>query len=412
MRKTSSITDPEELVNVYWDGVDGLLPINDYISVSRRNIAPPEYLITRSSRFTEDINPWTQRNRLPRCSGGIMGEVAYANRPMIIDDLAARLREDDPVYPYLHGFDRMIALPSYDNGEALNMTGMLLPPGEDFDMNKLPMIHWHGSLFGRGTQNLVLRNQLSAALARLDRELEIVGSIQRSLLPRELPKIEGVDVAACYETSARAGGDYYDFFPLSDGCWGIFIADVSGHGTPAAVLMAITHAIAHSQPGSHTPPQDLLTYLNRELSRSYTSGGTFVTAFYGVYDPRTRTLACANAGHPPPRILRGGEVIAMECAPGLPLGIMDDEVFGQSVTQLQRGDLIVLFTDGLTEAMAPMAVSGSRELFGFERLDEFLRGCKNSSARKCLDDLCDAVDLFTQDADPADDQTVIAMRVV
>src|SRR4029079_7773482 len=98
------------------------------------------------------------------------------------------------------------------------------------------------------------------------------GDIQRSLLPRELPAIDGFELAAYYQTSARAGGDYYDFFPLGNGHLGMFIADVSGHGTPAAVLMAITHAIAHAQPGTHAPPAALLQYLNDALANSYTRG--------------------------------------------------------------------------------------------------------------------------------------------
>ena len=174
--------------------------------------------------------------------------------------------------------------------QALNITMMLLPPGEEIDHTMIPTMHWQNSLFGRGTQNLVLRNRLSGLLSALDRELQIVGAIQRSLLPSELPAIHGFKLAAHYETSARAGGDYYDFFPLADGRWGIFIGDVSGHGTPAAVLMAITHAIAHAQPGTHTPPAALLTYLNHQLSTAYTREGTFVTAFYAVLDPERRTL--------------------------------------------------------------------------------------------------------------------------
>src|SRR5687767_15496285 len=262
MKAISGVTDPEELVDAYWGGIGELLPISDYVSVSRRNVEPPHYLVTRSSRFTEDINPWTQRERLPRLTGGLLGEMAYANRPLIMDDLQARLKTDDPGYFYLQGYHSLIALPQYDSGEGVNVTGMLLPPGMEIDPAVIPMLHWQAGLFGRGTQNLVLRNQLGSALADLDRELQVVGQIQKSLLPRELPRIEGFEVATYYQTSARAGGDYYDFFPLGDGGWGIFIADVSGHGTPAAVVMAITHAIAHSRPGTHTPPQELLKHLN------------------------------------------------------------------------------------------------------------------------------------------------------
>ena len=202
MKAISGVTDPEQLVEIYWNGIGELIAINDYVALSRRNVEPPYFLITRSSRFTEHFNPWTQRERLPRMSGGLLGEIAYADRPLIIDDLPARLSADDPARFYLEGFQSLIALPQYDGGEALNFTVLLLPPGDEINHTMIPMMHWQAGLFGRGTQNLVLRNQVSAALSALDRELQVVGAIQRSLLPRELPEIEGFELSAYYETSA------------------------------------------------------------------------------------------------------------------------------------------------------------------------------------------------------------------
>src|SRR5690606_22631128 len=121
------------------------------------------------------------------------------------------------------------------------------------------------NLFGRATHNLVLAERLEETYTAVDRELQAVANIQRSLLPSELPKISTMRLAAHYQTSRRAGGDYYDFFPLADNRWGILIADVSGHGTPAAVMMAITHVIAHTQPGQATPPSRMLNFLNDQL---------------------------------------------------------------------------------------------------------------------------------------------------
>src|SRR5439155_17506677 len=116
------------------------------------------------------------------------------------------------------------------------------------------------------------------AYQALDREMKIVGDIQKSLLPAELPWIDTLDLAAHYQPARRAGGDYYDFFPLPDGKWGIFIADVSGHGTPAAVLMAVTHCIAHTHPGPPMPPGNVLAYLNHHLATRYVNlSETFVT---------------------------------------------------------------------------------------------------------------------------------------
>jgi sigma-B regulation protein RsbU (phosphoserine phosphatase) len=409
MKAISGITDPEELVETYWNGIGELITVGDYVALSRRNVLPPDYIITRSSRFTEYRNPWTQRDKLPRMSGGLLGEIAYANRPVIIDDLPSRLLADDPAHFYLQGFGSLVALPQYDGGESLNVTVMLSPPGDQIDPTMVPMLHWQSGLFGRGTQNLVLRNQLAAALAALDAELKTVGQIQRSLLPYKLPLIEGFELATYYQTSARAGGDYYDFFPLDAGKCGIFIADVSGHGTPAAVLMAITHAIAHAQPGAHTPPPALLQYLNDHLTRSYTRGGTFVTAFYAVLDPIGRTLTYSRAGHNPPRLIRHGQVLSLDRSAALPLGILSQEPYDQSELTLQSGDLLLLYTDGITEASAP-SQGGSRRLFGVERLDEVLLNCGDIGPRQCIARIQAAMAQFCDNAAPNDDQTIIALQ--
>jgi sigma-B regulation protein RsbU (phosphoserine phosphatase) len=411
MKAISSVSDPEELVEVYWNGIGELWPVNDYVSVSRRSEQPPFYRITRSSRFTEDINPWLYRDRLPLLSGGLLGEIVYANKPVIIDDLPSRLASDDPAHFYLEGMGALIALPQYDGGESLNVTGLLLPPGVQIDHAMVPIMHWQSGLFGRGTQNLVLKNQLGDALAKLDRELQVVGQIQRSLLPQKLPTIQGFDVAAYYLTSARAGGDYYDFFPLHGGAWGLFIADVSGHGTPAAVVMAITHALAHAQPGTHTPPPTLLGYLNDHLARSYTTDGTFVTAFYAILDPIKRTLSYSSAGHNPPRLVRGQEIISLAGNRALPLGVMEQETYCDGSTiALQRGDLLVLYTDGITEAMAPRRGAESRELFGVERLDKLLLTCTAKTPQETIDCVLAELARVSENAMANDDQTLIAIR--
>ena len=408
----SSITDPEQLVNVYWRGIGELVPVDDYLALSRRDVEPPAFLITRSSRFTEDLNPWLQRDRLPKLQGGLLGEVAYANRPVIIDDVPARLSPEDPALTYLEGFQSLVALPQYDEGQGLNVTVMLLPKGVEIDRAMIPMLHWQAGLFGRGTTNLVLRNRLSAALKTLDKELQTVGEIQRSLLPQELPGIAGFELSSHYLTSARAGGDYYDFFPLSDARWGLFIADVSGHGTPAAVLMAITHALAHAQPGTHTPPDVLLRYLNQQLARFYTHDGTFVTAFYGVLDPANRTLTYSMAGHNPPRLVRGGRVLSLDKNAAVPLGILAEQSYGQAMLSLEGGDLLLLYTDGITEAMAPRTRPGPRDLFGIDRLDRLLIECGPSSAEACLARILRELSSFCGGAPPTDDQTLIAIRCV
>lgn len=410
MKSISGVTEPEKFVELYWGGIGELLAIENFVAVSRRNIEAPYFLVTRSSRFTEHFNPWTEREKLPKLSGGLLGELAYGNGPRVIEDLPSVLGDDDPAHFYLQGFGTLICLPQYDGGEALNTTVFLLPIGVELDLSMVPILHWQGGLFGRGTQGLVLRKQLSEALHSLDRELQIVGNIQRSLLPSKLPIVPGFEFAADYETSARAGGDYYDFFPLDKGRWGLFIADVSGHGTPAAVLMAITHAIAHSQPGAHTPPGALLEYLNNELARAYTLDGTFVTAFYAILDPSNGKLTYSSAGHNPPRLARENRMHSLNDSGSLPLGIVEGQSYGQSETVLEPGDMLLLYTDGITEAMAP-AVEGHQELFGLDRLDSILLECGSRSAAGCLERISEGLKQFCNGAPATDDRTLIAVRV-
>jgi sigma-B regulation protein RsbU (phosphoserine phosphatase) len=262
-------------------------------------------------------------------------------------------------------------------------------------------------LFGRATHNLVLSAQLQKAYDLVDRELKVVSEIQRSLLPTTLPTIPGLELAAHYSTSQQAGGDYYDFFPLADGRWGILIADVAGHGTPAAVLMAVTHSIAHSFPGSPKRPGEMLSWLNQKLAARYTNNGTFITAFYGMYDPKTRTIEYASAGHNPPRVKSAadGTVRSLDRCGNLPLGIEADETYADASETLRTGDAIVFYTDGITETR-----NNTGELFGIDRLDQVLTGC-TCKADDLIEKTVAAVNEFGSYLPAVDDRTLVVARV-
>lgn len=407
MREMSRQTDPQEMVRAYAARVRTLMPTDRRVSVSRRNLAAPWYRITRSTLWKEDVNPWTQPDRLPVLKGGLLGELLYGDEPRIIDDLV--LAPDDPAAEHLAGQRSLVALPLYDDGVALNMVMFMRTEPRAFAPDQLPDLVWRTGLFGRATHNLVLRQEARKAYDELDFELKVVEGIQRSLLPPELPKISNLDLAAFYQTSHRAGGDYYDFFPLPDGTWGILIADVSGHGTPAAVMMAITHSIAHTQPGSPTPPSRMLNYLNRQLTSRYTgNSGSFVTAFYGIYDPKTRIIRYASAGHNPPRLKSciDGTMAALDGVGGLPMGVIPDEAYDETSHQLRAGDQIVFYTDGITEAHNPR-----REMFGVERLDKALEMC-TFAAKPLIDGVLDALAAFTEGQPADDDRTLVVAKVL
>jgi sigma-B regulation protein RsbU (phosphoserine phosphatase) len=406
MRGMSRETNPQEMVRHYGERVRQLMPSDRRLSLSRRGLGRPRFRITRSSTWAEAVNPWKDKERLPLLVGGLLAELIYGDETRLIDDL--RLAADDPAAEYLAGHRSLLAIPLYDGGVAMNMVVLLRREPAAFAPEQVPEMVWVSNLFGRATAGLVLTEELQQAYRTLDHEFKVIGDLQRSLLPDRLPDIPSLDLAAYYQPSARAGGDYYDFFPLPDGCWGILIADVSGHGSPAAVLMAITHSIAHTHPGPPVPPGRLLGYVNHQLARRYTQGNeNFVTAFYGIYDPARKVLTYACAGHPPPRLKRcsDGALVELDAVGGLPLGLFDGEQYADAEWPLQAGDQIVFYTDGLTETHNPAG-----EMFGTRRLDAVLENCA-LQASGLLDEVLAAVDAFTEGRPADDDRTVLIARV-
>jgi sigma-B regulation protein RsbU (phosphoserine phosphatase) len=300
----------------------------------------------------------------------------------------------------------MAFVPLYDKGVALNAVVLLKEEPNGFPRDRFAEHVWMSNLFGRATHSLVLADEVRRAYNRLDRELQTVADIQRSLLPTVLPNIPTLDLATDYQTSTRAGGDYYDFFPLPEGQWGILIADVSGHGTPAAVIMAVTHSIAHMLRGPCCPPSRMMTFVNQHLTARYTGGsGTFVTAFYGIYDPATRRLSYSSAGHPSPRLIRDDKVVPLDTKAGLPLGIDETEEYYDCQHTLEPDDTFVLYTDGITEARNPEG-----DMFGEDRLDT--AACCHCDAATTLRAILDDLEIFRAGRALADDRTLLVARVV
>jgi len=199
---------------------------------------------------------------------------------------------------------------------------------------------------------------LAARLAEshrlLDREMRVVGELQRQLLPPAPPQIPGYTWSVQYETSTRAGGDYYDFVTLPDGRVGVLIADASGHGAPAAVLMAMTRTLLHAVAAGSPTPAGVLARLNCDLARLLPAGW-FVTACCAFLDPRSGELVYSLAGHDPPYALRAdGRAPERLAACGGPLlGPFPGAEYDTLAARLAPGDALVLYTDGLPEAADP-----------------------------------------------------------
>jgi serine phosphatase RsbU (regulator of sigma subunit) len=252
----------------------------------------------------------------------------------------------------------------------------------------------------------LLTAQVVEAKEILDRESKSVGRLQHALLPQHLPSVAGYAWESHYATSTRAGGDYYDVLALPDGRLGIMVADATGHGAPAAVLMAMARALLRAGPGPLHPPGDVMERLNRQLG-GLLPDGWFLTACFVVLDPANGRLDYSLAGHEPPLIVRAltGSTEQVPDLGGPPLGPFQGVRFGAGSSVLEPGDTLVLYTDGLTEAMGP-----EHELFGVERLQQALDGSKQASLPEVKARLLAALDAHVRAAPVTDDTTILMLR--
>jgi sigma-B regulation protein RsbU (phosphoserine phosphatase) len=197
-----------------------------------------------------------------------------------------------------------------------------------------------------------LERELRRSRDRLDRELANAADMQRQLLPRVMPRHPGVDFAAFYQTSRHAGGDYYDVIPIGPHQFGVIVADVSGHGAPAAIVMAMIRAVLHTFPGLPVHPPAVMHHINKHFQFLWDTA-MFATAVYGVLDVERRTWRSTCAGHPAPLLVRPGQGPAPLPSERTQMLLFSDlEAVGCNEQALEPGDRIVLYTDGITDREA------------------------------------------------------------
>ncbi|MBC7187593.1 MAG: SpoIIE family protein phosphatase [Calditrichaeota bacterium] len=241
---------------------------------------------------------------------------------------------------------------------------------------------------------------------RLDSELAVAREIQKRPLPTESPNVPGYEFAATNRPCHEVGGDYFDFLEKHRERVAFAIGDVSGKGIPAALLMATLHGGLHAQVHSRRPLPQRVRNLNR-LVFECTAAGTFITFFHGELCPRTGEVAYINCGHNPPvHISRVGEVTKLEKG-GLILGAVEEADYEEGSLVLRPGEMLVLYTDGVTEARGK-----HREQYEEERLFAVLERCRNQSAQQVLDAVLSDVERFCAGVPQADDITLMVIRRV
>jgi serine phosphatase RsbU (regulator of sigma subunit) len=276
---------------------------------------------------------------------------------------------------------------------------------------------------GRGREaGLLLRNHVETILEYLKRsesdsgvqrtfrrDLEDAKEVQQAFFPRQTISIPGISCETFYQPARGIGGDYYDLLALERGRWGIAIGDVSGKGIGAALIMASLQASLKFQAlQPHLKLSTLIGDVNRLV---YGSSPTniFATLFYAEYEPAKRLLNYVNAGHNPPLILRpknGSCEIFQLPSTGIPVGISADPQFSFATFQFEIDDVLVAYTDGITEAE-----NRQHELWGQQRLEALLKSCSRTSPKEIIDTILDQVSTFANGQPQRDDETLLVMRV-
>ena len=241
---------------------------------------------------------------------------------------------------------------------------------------------------------------------RLVHELTVVSDLQRDLLQERLPNVPGLNLAVYYDTSLYAGGDYYDVVELPGKRCGLLVADAEGHSAPAAVMMAMTCALFRSCPELHNQPGRLIDTINRHLC--HVNKESFVTAIYGLYDNVTRKMQIARAGHPYPILFRPSEGKARElvCDGVFLMGVEAYEQVPESTIELERGDRLLFYTDGVTERF-----DARNRLYGEERLCRQLEHPESEDPNIILNYIIEDLDRFSHGC-PSEDDIAMLLAIV
>ncbi len=357
----------------------------------------------------------------------LLAEARRTMAPLALEDSGSRLYMCPPILgPF--GGGALLALPLTARGAPL---GMLVAdydgPTHRFTEREMTLYAGIANQVAGALESALLAQEAAEA-ARLDQELRVARDIQTALLPASAPMLDGWSIAADWRSARLVGGDFYDFWRLSQGPrargqgpgddaalrpltpdprpLGFVVADVSDKGIPAAMFMALSRSLVRAAALDGSSPSVALGRANRWITRDSESA-MFVTLFYGILQPVTGDLRYTCAGHNPPLLFRASDgTVAELTTPGIALGVLEDVVLGEAETRLAEGDLLVCYTDGLTEA-----INAAEEPFGVARLIEVIKANHAGSAPALVEAINTALLRFTE-RPPFDDLTLVVIKRV
>ena len=354
-----------------------------------------------------DSAPQLGSLRVPR-GAGIVG-AAMAEKKMIrVDDVSRDPRFFGKADEQTGWKTRaLLAAPLLDGAECIGVIEFLNPQGRAaFSQEDEELMEYFAGLVSAA---LVRIRAHDAALerAQVQRDLDLAREMQQGLLPREFPgkdQAPGVEIFARLDPAKEVSGDLYDFFTVEPGKMCFVVGDVSGKGVAAGLFMAVTRTLIRATAVPGRRPLEILERVNAQLCAE-NRANLFVTMILGIVDTTTGRMEYGQGGHNPPILLPAKGEPVYEPSGGMPLGVFEDAKFGQRQLELQAGETLLVYTDGVTEAMNPQ-----RELFGEERLKEAVREQSRLSPESLTQRVVAEVARFANGAEPSDDITLLAIQ--
>lgn len=381
--------------------VEGLFPPHRPLSVVRGRLPTRAKFIEQVLKAEEfSINE------------GIVGRVARTRRGELLVDAATdprMVKHDDPAL----AVRSVIVVPLVFRDRFFGVLAVTNPAGDELfteaDFTLMQSLAEQAALALHNSEFLDLQLQRR----QLDLDLSIASGIQQMLLPREATNVPGIDIDARYLPAQRVGGDLYDIFALPGSRLGVAVADVSGKGIPASLLMAISRTNLRQIAPRHASPAATLIELNRVLAADIRAG-LYVTMLYAIIDPARNEVTIARAGHELPLLAAGEPAdglvkIRFIGSEGMALGLVPDEIFSQTVEdhveRFSARDVLVMYTDGVTEAP-----NDEGKEFSGARLADVVRQLHGQSARVINDGIVEGVQRFTAEAQQRDDFTLVTVK--
>jgi sigma-B regulation protein RsbU (phosphoserine phosphatase) len=336
------------------------------------------------------------------CCEGIVGHVLHTSRGRVVPDVTV-----DPHYIRARAETRSeLAAPLIGSGgKTIGVINLESDRPNAYSEADLELLTLFASVVAIAIEKAHLHQEMLEK-RRLESELRIARQVMEALMPSRAPAVAHFEIFGRMIPSAEVGGDYYDFIDVADGRLGVVIADVSGKGVPAALIMATFRASLHALLGNDFALRAVFSRLNR-LLLEITRDRHFVTAFYGELDAEGRRMFYLNAGHNPPLLIRDGEPVKLLSTGGIPLGILKTATFSEDIVYFLPGDSLILYTDGITEAE-----NAEGEPYGVHRLEQVVRRNLRRSAAELCEAIIEDVRQHAEADARSDDLTVVVVRAV